>query len=305
MKLSSYLDKRLIFTDIEAVTKDEGIKKLVEKIAKQDETFSKLKDSIETAVMKRENEISTVMGQGIGIPHARIEGYDDVVVAIGVLRDSIKCETATKDTDDLKVMFMIIAGQVKNKIMLKIMSAIMKLVAKKDLLELIKTNKDRDNIYENIKKSEIDVSERLTAEDIMNTEIKPAYLSDTLEDIARRFVVENLRGIPVVDDKGKFLGEITQRELIEFGMPKYTSLMNDLGFMTVGEPFEQYFKNEKTVTIKDLYRKKPVTVDRTASIMEVTFLMVTKGNTRIYVVEDQKLYGMILRSDIIKKVLHI
>ena len=81
--------------------------------------------------------------------------------------------------------------------------------------------------------------------------------------------------------------------------------MADLGFMTVGEPFEEYFKNEKKVTVKELYRKNPVIVDRKASIMEISFLMVTKGNTRIYVVENGKYYGMILRSDIIKKILHV
>ncbi len=305
MKLSSYLDKNLIFVDIDATTKDEAITKLVEKISKEDETFSKLKNDIETAVMEREHEISTAMGKGIAIPHARIEGYNDVVVAIGVLKNPIKCETATKETDDVKVLFMIIAGQVKNKIMLKIMSAIIKLVEKPDLLDYVKKEKDEDDIYEKIKGAEIEVSERITAEDIMATDIEPAHLDDTLEAIARRFVVENLRGIPVVDNNGKFAGEITQRELIEFGMPKYTSLMDDLGFMTVGEPFEQYFKNEKKVTIKELYRKKAMTVDRNASIMEVTFLMVTKGNTRIYVVENGKFYGMIIRSDIIKKILHI
>lgn len=305
MKLSSYIDKKLIFVDITAQNKDEVINKMVEMIAKEDDTFSKLKKSINEAILNREHEISTAMGKGIAIPHARIENYNDVVVAIGILKNPIVCETAIKEKDEIKVVFMIIAGQTKNKIMLKIMSAIMKLAIKPDLLEIVKKNKDKEDIYLKIKESEIEVSERITAEDIMNTDIKPAKFDDTLDDIAKRFVLENIAGFPVIDEKGKFAGEITQRELIEFGMPKYTSLMDDLGFMTIGEPFEQYFKNEKKITIKDLYRKKPLTVDKNASIMEISFLMVTKGNTRIYVVENGVYYGTILRSDIIKKVLHI
>ena len=57
--------------------------------------------------------------------------------------------------------------------------------------------------------------------------------------------------------------------------------------------------------IKELYRKNPKITDRKASIMEISFLMVTQGNTRLYVVENGKYYGTIFRSDIIKKVLHI
>ncbi len=107
-------------------------------------------------------------------------------------------------------------------------------------------------------------------------------------------------------ENGRFLGEITERELIEFGMPKYTSVMQDLSFLTVGEPFEEYLINEKTATIEELYRRKDVLiVDRKESIMEICFLMVNKGKTRLYVVENGHYFGMIQRSDIIKKVLHI
>lgn len=68
---------------------------------------------------------------------------------------------------------------------------------------------------------------------------------------------------------------------------------------------EEYLKNEKTATIEDIYRKKTSAVDRKTPIMEICLLMVNKGFTRIYVVENGKYYGTILRSLIIKKVLHI
>ena len=88
-------------------------------------------------------------------------------------------------------------------------------------------------------------------------------------------------------------------------MPKYTSIMNDLSFMTVGEPFEEYFKNENKVTVKELYRSTAEIIDRKSSIMEISFKMVSNKNTRLYVVENGMYFGTIFRSDIIKKVLHI
>ena len=63
---------------------------------------------------------------------------------------------------------------------------------------------------------------------------------------------------------------------------------------------------EKIATIEKLYRKEaPIIVDRKAPIMEICFLMVNRGKTRIYVVEDGRYLGMIQRSDIIRKGLHI
>ena len=92
-------------------------------------------------------------------------------------------------------------------------------------------------------------------------------------------------------------------------MPAHLSLMSDLNFLTVGEPFAEYLLNESTMTIKDIYRKdiKHLMIDKDTPIMEICFKMVYKGMHRLYVVnpKNNKYLGIINRSDIIKKVLHI
>ncbi len=305
MKLSSFLESKFICVDFEAESNIEVIDRMIEKMSLKDETVLKMKKEIVGAVENREKEITTAVGNSILIPHARVENFDDIILGIAVIRKPYSVKNAMLQDDKIKLVFMIIAGQTKNKLLLKIMAAISKLVQIKGKVEELCSKRDGEEIIEVIKNSEVDVSERLTAEDIVNSEIEPAKLENSLEDIAKRFMVEGITGLPVVDKKGKFIGEITERELIEYGMPKYASLFNDLSFLTVGEPFEQYFKNEKKVHVEDLYRKNPLIVDRKMPIMELCFMMVTKGNTRIYVVEDSVYYGMIVRGDIIKKVLHV
>ena len=68
---------------------------------------------------------------------------------------------------------------------------------------------------------------------------------------------------------------------------------------------EEYFLNAGKVTVRELYRKSKNLVDKQASIMEICFNMITEGRTRLYVVENDKYFGMIERRDIIKKFLHI
>jgi nitrogen PTS system EIIA component len=305
MKLSSFLDSKFICVDFEASGNVEVIDKMIEKIAQKDENVFKMKKEIITAVRNRELEITTAVGNNILIPHARVENFDDILLAIAIVKTPYSVKNAMKQDDKIKIVFMIIAGQTKNKLLLKIMAAISKLIQINGKIDELCSKKNSDEIIEVIKNSEVEVSERLTAEDIVNTEIIPAKLEDSLEEIAKRFIIEKISGLPVVDKNGKFIGEITERELIEYGMPKYASLFSDLSFLTIGEPFEQYLKNEKTVHIEELYRKNPLVVDRKMPIMEVCFMMVTKGNTRIYVVENGHYYGMIARGDIINKILHI
>ena len=306
MKLSSYLDEKFIFENVDGENLDQVIKNVVKELSKCDKVINRNKEMVEEALLKREHEISTAIGNGIAIPHARICEYDDVSVVIAKLAKPIDAEiSALHSNDKVDLIFMIIAGKTKNKRVLKLMSSISILAQNVEFLDKIRKEKNIKDIIEIIENNEVEVKDTITAQDIMCPELIPAKLSDTLEEVAKRLIVENRAGLPVIDSKGLFVGEITEKELIEFGMPKYTSLMNDLSFMTIGEPFEEYFKNEHLVTVNELYRKTAEIIDRKSSIMEICFLMVSKGNTRLYVVENGTYFGTIFRSDIIKKVLHI
>mgnify|MGYP000432068375 CR=1 FL=1 len=238
--------------------------------------FENWDEMVEEALLKREHEISTAIGNGIAIPHARICEYDDVSVVIAKLAKPIDAEiSALHSNDKVDLIFMIIAGKTKNKRVLKLMSSISILAQNVEFLDKIRKEKNIKDIIEIIENNEVEVKDTITAQDIMCPELIPAKLSDTLEEVAKRLIVENRAGLPVIDSKGLFVGEITEKELIEFGMPKYTSLMNDLSFMTIGEPFEEYFKNEHLVTVNELYRKTAEIIDRKSSIMEICFLMVS------------------------------
>lgn len=305
MKLSTYIDEKFVFCEIDGENKDEVIEKIINKVADLDKNIKACKGNMLDAMLKREREMSTCIGNGILVPHARVEDYDDICVIVAKLKNSIKTEiSATRQESYVNTVFMIAAGKTRNQIILKLMSSVSRLGQNKEFLEKLEHSKKED-ILKLIKHYEKEIKDNISAEDVMNDKLEPASINDTLEEIATRFIVEGMAGLPVVDDFGNFVGEITERELIEYGMPKYTSLLSDLSFMTVGEPFEDYFKDEQLVKVEELYRKDPTILDRKASIMEISFIMVTKGKTRIYIVEDGRYYGTILRSDIVKKVLHI
>lgn len=308
MKLSSYLDPKLIFTDLEGQGKEEIIVGMIDRVAHHDKGVAAMKEKITKSVIDREREISTAMGMGMAMPHARVEGFTDFIIALGLVREPVRCQVAALHREeDVKLFVLIVSEVLKNKRMLKMISGIMKIAVKNpSTLERIKSSKDPHEIFELIKDAEIEIDGRITAEDVLSPDLMSVNPQDTLEKVARRLIIEERTGLPVVGECGNFLGEITERELIEFGMPKYTSVMQDLSFLTVGEPFEEYLVNERVATIEELYRKNDILiVDRKAPIMEICFLMVNKGKTRIYVVEGGRYYGMIQRSDIIKKVLHI
>ena len=92
MKLSSYLDEKFIFEDVDGENLDQVIKNVVKELSKCDKLINRNKEMVEEALLKREHEISTAIGNGIAIPHARICEYDDVSVVIAKLAKPIDAE---------------------------------------------------------------------------------------------------------------------------------------------------------------------------------------------------------------------
>ena len=307
MKLSSYLSEKVIIPNIKGNNINELVENLLDQLIENNKTLKNEKMVMKKAVLKREEEASTYLGYGVAVPHARLEHYDDILVAIGFPEKPVMVKTIDNKEEELKIVILVIADVLKGKKILKIMSGISKLAMKnKVILDRIIEEKDPVETIKILEAANIEVDHNITAEDLMTNVPKPVKETNTLEDIAKIIIMEKVSGIPVVDKNNNFLGEITERELISFGMPKYTTILNDLNFMTVGEPFENYLINEKTTTIEELYRREGVvTVDREASLMEVSYLFMNRGVTRIYVVESGKYLGIILRSDIIRKILHI
>ena len=307
MKLSSYLSEDKIISNLKGETFEELITNLLKELAKTNKQVKVEQEIMKKAILKRESEASTYIGNGVAIPHARLEYFDDIIVSIAFPEKHVTMKNVMGEEEPVDFIVLIVADVLKNKNILKIMSGISRLCLKnKDVFKEILKYKSPEKTIEILNKMKIEIDHNITAEDLFTTSILPAKENNTLEDIAKRIIMDKVSGIPVVDNHNNFLGEITERELIAFGMPKHTTILNDLSFLTVGEPFENYLVNEKITTIKDLYRTEGIiTIDKDASLMEISYIFMNKGVTRIYVLENNKYIGLIFRSDIIKKILHI
>ncbi|MGL4392781.1 MAG: PTS sugar transporter subunit IIA, partial [Fusobacteriaceae bacterium] len=308
-KLASYLNPDFIFTNLETTTVEDTIKFMVNKMANSDANIKKNSADIIAAIIKRENEISTAIGSGIMLPHARFDNFGDFLIAIGSFKKPITVPMPiTNEPTEVKLVFLIIADVLSNNNILKTMGAISKLCLNTpEVIEKIKEQTSKHDIIEIIEETNIQIAHNIVAGDIMTTDVLPVSPETTLDVVAKRFVVEQTSGLPVVNENELFLGEITEKELIAFGMPDYAKLeFESLNFLTVGVPFQEYLVNEKTTTIKNIYRKENVhIIDSKTPIMEICFIMIKEGATRLYVVEKGKYCGVIKRADIIKKVLHI
>jgi PTS system nitrogen regulatory IIA component len=116
--ISDYLDPRLVVF-LESEKRDEVLLELVTLL----DRAGKLKGAeiFYNAILEREKIVSTGIGLAVAIPHAKLEGYDDFFIAIGIQRKK-GVEWNALDGSPVRLVFMIGGPDNKQTEYLKILS---------------------------------------------------------------------------------------------------------------------------------------------------------------------------------------
>jgi nitrogen PTS system EIIA component len=102
IKISNYLDSKLIlFIDVKS--RDEALQRLIDLLHQN----GKLSDSAAffDAIIQREKIVSTGIGMGVAIPHAKLPDFNDFFIAIAILKNGMDWKAL--DDAPVRVVFMI------------------------------------------------------------------------------------------------------------------------------------------------------------------------------------------------------
>lgn len=118
MAISNYLDERLVLF-LDADSRDEALGALVEALDKAGKLHNK--EGFYGAILEREKIVSTGIGIGVAIPHAKLAGYEDFFIAIGIQKKR-GLEWNALDGSQVRLIFMIGGPENKQTEYLKILS---------------------------------------------------------------------------------------------------------------------------------------------------------------------------------------
>lgn len=116
--ISHYLDPRQVLF-LEASTRDEALQMLVDCLAETGKVHDK--KAFYQAILERERIVSTGIGMGVAVPHAKMEGYEDFFIAIGICSKE-GLEWNALDNAPVRLIFMIGGPTIKQTQYLKILS---------------------------------------------------------------------------------------------------------------------------------------------------------------------------------------
>lgn len=299
MRLANLLNEQLVTHSLNATTKREAIAELLDMIRQKHPEYNY--DVILQSVLEREEIEDTAYGRGVAFPHARTNAVNEMIIAVGVSRLGLLDKTP--DDQPLRMICLMLTPSSIAKLYLQALSAFATFARNPENLDKVVAAGSNGSVIDAIWESGVTVEKELTAKDIMNREVATVIPEDTLKRVANIMFRKRLSALAVIDEDGRLLGQITDRDLIKAALPDFKSLISNLNYSMDVEPFEELLKREDKILVKQLYTTDHEVVCRNTKIVEVAAMMLFKDLRRVYVVEDNKLLGILLRKSIVNMII--
>jgi fructose-specific phosphotransferase system IIA component len=131
VKLQDILQKSAVLLDIKAADKKELLTQMAAYLA----SLYTLKDPamISQQILNRETEMSTGIGFGIAIPHARVDGVERVYLIVGRSVQGIEFDAI--DENPVQLIFMMVSPKNTSEEHTKVLSAISKIMSVREVRE--------------------------------------------------------------------------------------------------------------------------------------------------------------------------
>ncbi|MGI9554176.1 MAG: CBS domain-containing protein [Thermodesulfobacteriota bacterium] len=139
--------------------------------------------------------------------------------------------------------------------------------------------------------------------DIMVFPVITAKEDDTLHEVAKKMLKNNIGGLPVVDDDDKIVGFLSETD--------FSAKQNNIPFSRNHAPqlfgrwlsedeIEKMYKEARTIKVKDIMTKPPIFVNDDESIPGLIEKIMKYDIHRVPVVKDDKIVGIVSRRDLMK-----
>ncbi len=297
MHLTNFLDARNICIERRVLTKEQVYAQMVENICHHRKLPVCGKELLEL-ILKRDREATTAYPTGIAIPHIRMDGFDDTVMAMTFLQNPLDYE-GTK----VSWVVLIITDKSSSKLYLNMVAALLGVSRDQALSASLTSLQDSHAVIHRLKQLDIEVKKDLTIADIMvqnPVSVGPDTLLRGLSDIMSE---RDISSVPVTDADGKYLGEVNIINFLKVGVPNYLMMIDNLNFLLSFEPLEHLFEKLDEVSVKEIMIRDEKTLGPHASIIEAVSEMIKHNKRSLAVLDNGRLVGVVTAMDIFRKVI--
>jgi CBS domain-containing protein len=145
----------------------------------------------------------------------------------------------------------------------------------------------------------------LKVKEVMTKKLITVTPDTPVREIAELMLKHKIGGVPVVEGE-KLVGIITEEDLImknvKLHFPTYIQLLDAVIYLESLKKYEEELRKAVGAIARDVMTKDPITISPEATLEEAATLMVERGISRLPVVENDRLVGIITKRDVLKAI---
>jgi CBS domain-containing protein len=143
----------------------------------------------------------------------------------------------------------------------------------------------------------------LKVRDFMSKEVVTVTEDVTVEDLARLLTDHNISGAPVVDNKNRLIGIVTENDLISrnkrLHIPTFMRLF-DAFIVIDSDKIEEDIKKMAATTVGEICTRDVVSIKEDMTLQDVATIMSEKKIHLLPVLRDGVVVGIVGKSDIVR-----
>ncbi|HEY6357188.1 MAG TPA: CBS domain-containing protein [Vicinamibacterales bacterium] len=238
------------------------------------------------------------MGERAFLLHYRTDATTDLCVALGTSRRPFCRTLPDGEPQCARILLLVIAPPRLAARYLQVVGAFARFLSGLDRVDRVLAQPSAEAVAALAEFREYELPAQLTVREIMTDRPHVARAEDPLRKAAREMVRSHIGSLPVVDEKGRLLGLLTEREIIRELLA--TAFQREmLGTM----PRNHAAAHGPERVVRDVMTRQVLCVSPEQPLADVASLMAHKNVDRVPVVDDGRLVGFLTRGDIVRKLI--
>jgi CBS domain-containing protein len=251
-------------------------------------------DRLRERVEEERPEDLVGMGNKAFLLHYRSDAVRELVVAFGTAPSPIERELGeSEETQSARIILLVAAPPRQAALYLATVGAFARLLSKPHVVEAVLAQSTPEALAALPVFAEVEVRDQLAVRDLMTSRPRSVSPDTPLRDAALDMVRAGVAGLPVVDDAGRVIGMLSQRELLQHMLTSY--LQRGATPPPGSDP--------RARTVRDVMTRQVMCVSPEQPLAEVASMMINKDVDRVPVVREGTLVGFLTRGDIVRKLI--
>ncbi len=239
-------------------------------------------ESIMQALILREAQRTTAVGEQIAFPHARLEHLRQAIFAVGIVDDPVRFEEFP-----VRIICLILVPASEPTVSLKMMAQLSRVLMDPAVHQQVLAAENPECLRAIFKHHNPRIDKPIVASDIMRPPRFSVREADLVSKCSHLMSVNNLQAVPVVNERQEVLGEITVERLFRYGLPDFFARLKSVSFIAEFDPFEKYFEDERNTPAGAMMEPNARTVPMDYTIMEIVFDLAIQPYTKLYVTDNE------------------